>query len=269
MKSLRPGILVIGLILLGCQAGLPQLRPRQADEGMVYVYLDPLPPEADRLRVGLGGIGALQRDGGEIPLSVSLAEISGKEARRQRLLAAGPLPAGEYSGLVLRARSAALRGEEGDSALLVPEAPTRVDFRFLVRRQEGLVVALALRYAESVDAGFRFSPAISPYFPDRPAIGLMGFVANARSSDITVFEKKSLKVFDVIATGRGPSSMALDQRARKLYVSLAGEDAIEVVDLVAGRISDRLKLTPGTSPRRSPSPRTAGSCSRPTGDRTR
>ena len=248
VKSLRPSILVIGLILLGCQAGLPQLRPRLADEGMVYVYLDPLPPEAERLRVGLGSIGALQRDGGEIPLSVSLAEISGKEARRQRLLAAGPLPAGEYSGLVLRARSAALRGEGGDSALLVPEAPTRLEFRFVVRRQEGLVVALALRYAESVETGFRFSPALSPYFPDRPAVGLMGFVANARSSDITVFEKKSLKVFDVIATGRGPSSMALDQRARKLYVSLAGEDAIEVVDLVAGRISDRIKLTPGDEP---------------------
>jgi len=240
--------LAIGLLLSGCQAGLPQLRPRQAEEGMVYLYLDPLPPEAQRLLVGLGGIGALQRDGAEVALSASLTEISGRAARRQRLLAAGPLPAGEYSGLVLRARSAALRGESGDSALLVPEAPTRLEFRFVVRRQEGLVIALALRYEESVDAGFRFNPAISPYFPDRPAVGLMGFVANARSSDISVFEKKSLQVFDVIATGRGPSSLALDQRARKLYVSLAGEDAVEAIDLDAGKISDRIKLTPGDQP---------------------
>ena len=76
----------------------------------------------------------------------------------------------------------------------------------------------------------------------------MGFVANSRSNDITVFDKKSLHVFDVIATGDRPSSMALDQRARKLYVALAGEDVVEVVDVMAGRIADRIRLTPGDEP---------------------
>jgi YVTN family beta-propeller protein len=240
--------LAITLLLSGCGAGLPTLRPRQPDEGMVYLYLDPLPPGAERLRVSLGAVGAILQDGTEIPLAASLAEISGGVTRRQRLLAAGPLPAGEYSGIVLRARSAALRGESGESVLLVPDAPTRLDFRFIVRRQEGLVIALALKYEDAVDAAFRFSPAFSLYFPDRPAAGLMGFVANSRSSDITMFEKKSLQVFDVIATGRGPSSLALDQRARRLYVSLAGEDAVEFIDLDAGKIADRIKLIPGDQP---------------------
>jgi len=248
VKSLRPCIFAIGLSLLGCQASLPQLRPRLEDEGVVYLYLQPLAQEAARLRVGIAGVSALHRDGRELPLSLSLRELSGRDARRQRLLAGGPLPAGEYSGLVFQTRGAALRGEDGESALLVPEASTRIDFRFLVRRREGHVIALALSYAESVDAAFRFAPAFSAYSPDRPAVGLMGFVANRRSNDITVFDKKSLQVFDVIATGNGPSGMALDQRARKLYVALAGEDSVEIIDLMAGKVADRIRLTPGDDP---------------------
>jgi YVTN family beta-propeller protein len=214
----------------------------------VYVYLDPLGPEAARLRAAVVAVSALSPDGRELPLSVALRELNGREPGRQRLLAAGPLPAGEYAGLVFRAGAAGLRGEEGEAALLVPDSPARIDHRFLVRRREGLVLALSLRYGESVDAGFRFAPVFSAYAPDRPAVGLMGFIANARSGDITVFDKKRLRVFAAIATGSGPSSLALDQRARTLYVALSGDDTVEIVDVMAGRIADRIRLTPGDQP---------------------
>ena len=241
-------MLVVWLALLGCQAGLPRIAPRGEDEGAVYLYLQPFAREAERLRVGIDGISALHHDGRELPLSVSLGELKGRELRRQRLLAAGPLPGGEYSGLVFRTRSASLSGEEGESVLLVPEAATRLEFRFTVRRREASVIALALRYAEAVEADFRFNPAFAAYVPDRPAVDLVGLVANSRSNDITVFDKKSLQVFDVIATGAGPAGIALDQRARKAYVALSGEDAVEVIDLLAGRITDRISLAPGDEP---------------------
>jgi YVTN family beta-propeller protein len=247
-KYLRPCLLLGCLVLLGCQGALPRLRPRLESEGAVYVYLEPLPQEAARLRLRLGGVSAVRHDGTEVPLSLALGEMSGRDEQRQRLLAAGPLPAGDYAGLVFRATSAGLRSEGGESALLLPDASTRTDFAFVVRRREGLVIALALRYGESVDAQFRFAPVFSPYVPDRPAVGLMGFVANARSNDITVFDKKSLRVFDVIATGNRPSAMALDQRTRRLYVAVAGEDTVEVIDVMAGRIADRIRLTPGDQP---------------------
>ena len=248
LKRPRLCLLLGCLLLLGCQGALPRLTPRLESEGAVYVYLQPLPQEAARLRVRLSGVSAVHRDGTEVPLSLTLGEMSGKDERRQRLLAAGPLPSGEYAGFVVRAKSAGLEGQGGESALLTPEAPVRTDFAFVVRQREGLVIALALRYGESVDAAFRFTPVFSPYFPDRPAVGLMGFVANARSNDITVFDKKSLQVFDVIASGNRPSGMALDQRARTLYVALSGEDTVEVVDVLAGKIADRIRLTPGDQP---------------------
>jgi YVTN family beta-propeller protein len=239
----------VWLIVVGCQtATLPSPPARLDSEGAVYVYLQPLPPEAERLRVAIESIAAVQADGGEWPLSVALRALRSEDVRRQRLLAAGSLPPGQYYGLVFRIGQASLQGEQGPSALLVPQAAARIDIGFTVRRGEAQVVALALRYAESVNGGYRFSPVFSAYRPERPAVGFMAFVANRRSSDITVFDKKARQVFDVIATGRGPAGLALDQRARRLYVALSDEDAIEVVDVLAGRITDRIRLTPGDEP---------------------
>ena len=243
-------MLIACLVLVGCQAGLlpPPARVRLDDEGVVYLYLQPLAREAERLQFAIEGMSVRHRDGGEIPLAVALGELRSADARRQRLLAAGPLPAGEYSGFVLRTGKASLRGEEGASALLVPEAPTRIEFRFTVRRGEGSVVFLALKYAESVEAGFRFSPAFSVFSPERSAVGVMGFVLNGRSNDVTVFDKQSAQVVDVIATGRGPSGMALDQRTRRIYVAVSGDDGVEVIDIMSGRVADRIRLSPGDEP---------------------
>jgi len=238
----------VALLLLGCQTGLPEPRVRLDDEGVVYLYLQPLPRDAARLRATLEGIGALHVQRGEVPLALALRELTRQDVSRQRLLAAGPLPDGEYSGFVVRMGKASLGGPEGQSALLGPEAPVRIDYRFSVRRGEGSVVALALDYARSVEAGFRWTPVFSVYPPERPAPGLMGFVANSRSNDVSVFDKRSAQVFDVIATGRGPAGLALDQRGRKVYVALAGDDGVEVIDVLAGRITERIRLTPGDEP---------------------
>lgn len=249
-NTLRPCLLVACLILVGCQAALsPQGgRARLDDEGGLYVYLQPLAAEAGRLRVALESIAAIPVGGGERPLVLSLREVAGPDVSRQRLLAAGPLPAGPYSGFVMRVKAASLRGEAGETALLVPEAPTRIDFGFTVRRGEAAVIALVLDAARSVEAGSRFSPVFSGHSPPRPAVGVMGFVANSRSNDVSVFDKRSLQVFDVVATGRRPSGLALDQRQRRLYVALAGDDAVDVVDVLAGRLLERVRLTAGDEP---------------------
>jgi YVTN family beta-propeller protein len=248
LKIIRPILVIVCALSIGCQTGLPQPRPRLEDEGAVYLYLEAAGPEAGRLRVDLAGVSALDTSGGEVPLTLRLKEFRTRDLRRQRLLASGPLPPGDYAGLVFRTARASLEGDQGEAALLVPEAPGTVDFKFTVRRREGQVIALALRYAEAVGTGFRFTPAFSVRSPERPNPALLGFAANARSHDITVFNKKSRQVFDVILTGRGPTGMALDQRGRRLYVALSGEDGVEVVDVLSGKVVDRVRLAPGDAP---------------------
>lgn len=239
------GLLVVSLLLLGCQTTMTQpARARLPDEGVVYLYLQPIPREADGLRVAIEGVSAVGRDGREVALALALPELRGADPRRQQLLAAGPVPAEEYSGFVLRLKSATLRG----SPLALPAAPRKIDFNLTIRRREGKVVALLLKLAAPVRPGAAFDPVLAAYAPERPAVGRMGFVVDSGADDVLVFDRRSLEVFDVVPTGRTPSALAVDGRAGRVYVSLAGEDAIEVIDVPAGRIIDRIRLTAGDRP---------------------
>jgi YVTN family beta-propeller protein len=106
-----------------------------------------------------------------------------------------------------------------------------------------------LRYAESVQGGFRFSPVFSFSVPSRPVSGLTGYDTNRDDDTITVFDKKSGEVSAVITTGRGPEAIALDQKAGRAYVSLSGDDTVEVLDVTAGSFIDRIHLSVNDGPR--------------------
>ena len=98
-------------------------------------------------------------------------------------------------------------------------------------------------------SGFSFSPAFFISVPPRPVAGLTGYVTNGGSNNILIFDKRTGEVAGVIATEGGPAGMALDQRGLKAYVALPSADAIEVVDVIAGEITDRIRLTMGDRPR--------------------
>jgi YVTN family beta-propeller protein len=66
---------------------------------------------------------------------------------------------------------------------------------------------------------------------------------------VTVFDKKSGEAAGVIATGRAPAAIVLDQKQRRAYVALSGDDAIEVIDTSTDTILSRIHLTMGDAPR--------------------
>jgi YVTN family beta-propeller protein len=237
------------LLAWGCATVPSVVKPPLEEEGEVFVYLQPLSQDAERLRFTIDRLSLVRSDGGEFPLSLSLDEFKRNGAQRQRFVASGRVPPGRYRGLSFSVKKAALAGEEGESVLLVPEGPVTTDFSFDLARKQATVISLVLRYAESVRNGFSFSPVFSVFVPAWPASGLLGLVANRDDNIITVFDKKSGEVAAMIATGRGPEAIALDQRAGRAYVSLSGEDVIEVLDVTAGRFVNELRLNVGDGPR--------------------
>jgi len=127
--------LVPFLFLSGCQATLPKFMPPLEEEGEVYLYTQPFPQEAERLTFTIEGILAISGEGREFPLTLTLAEIKASDTRRQRLLAFGRLPPGAYVAFSLKIRKASLRTEEGETGLLVPNTPSRIDFPVNVSRK--------------------------------------------------------------------------------------------------------------------------------------
>jgi YVTN family beta-propeller protein len=133
--------------------------------------------------------------------------------------------------------------------MLVPDAPVRLDFTFTVARKRAYVLWFVFRPSESLSTGFSFTPVFSVILPPRPIASLTGYATNTGSNNITVFNKKTNEVTGVIATRGGPAGMALDQRTRKAYVALPGEDTIEVIDVNVGEVTNRLLLGIGDRPR--------------------
>ena len=109
-----PGAFLIVLILLtGCDMNVAMLRPSVPleNDGELFLYLEALPQDAQRLKFTLGGVSALKADGTEYPLSLSLTELSTGVAKRQRLLGSVRLPPGAYTGLSMKVSKATLRRE--------------------------------------------------------------------------------------------------------------------------------------------------------------
>jgi YVTN family beta-propeller protein len=244
--------IVLSLLLVfavGCAQPELHTKPSLVDEGEVYLYLQPVPEAYQQLRFTIGSLSAYRQDGAEVPLNLTVAELDGATLiGKQRLLASGLLPPGTYSGLSMRVTSAVIRGDSGESALFLPETPIRVVHSFKVIRKKATPLFLAFDPAGGFTIGVRFAPAFSIQDPRLPPVDLIGYVSCAESNIVSMFNKKTMQVVDVAATGKGPKGMVLDQRRRKVYVALSGEDALIVIDVLTGEITNRLSLNFGDEP---------------------
>ncbi len=221
---------------------------RAAGEG-VQVYLQPLSSDASRLTFTIGSLSAVNLNGAEIPLAVNLRVVTRAESSRQRLLASGRLPTGGYVGFVVSIRQAALRGERGLTALVVPDAPVRIDFPFTVGQRQVPLVWLTLDYQRSAVSGFDFNPVFLSVTPPKPIAEHAGFVTNSRSNTITVFDRTLTQAVAAIETCAGPAGMALDQIRRRLYVACSSDDEIQWIDVATSEIVERTRVSPGDRPR--------------------
>lgn len=245
------------LLLAGLLLGAPWAADdwrvtgaQPAGEGEVYVYLQPLPFDAEAVTFSIGTMSAADDQGAGRRLEVAFTTVAHPEARRQRLLGSGRLPEGQYTGLTIAVRNASLRRDGAEAALLVPDEPVRVDVPFLVTRGRAVVLWLEFRAADSLAPGtVDFTPVFTAFQASRPMLSLAGFVSSSTSNAVTVFDKKRRQVAAVVPTGSRPAGMALDQRAGRLYVACPDEDEILAIDVASAEIVERTRLFPGDGPR--------------------
>ncbi|HSN92776.1 MAG TPA: YncE family protein [Anaeromyxobacteraceae bacterium] len=250
---MRRAVAAAALVLAAClpRVHLAPLREALGAEGEVWVYLQPLPEDAARLALSFEEVALARGDGTLLPLELALRDLPAGGVARQRLLASGRAPPGSYPALVVRIRRATLSGEAGPVDLLVPEEPVRVDLDLELGRGRARVVQLALRPGQALDQDFSFGAAFSTSArpPAAMVAQLAGYCPSAGSASVAVFDRRAKQVVSVFATGREPRAVAVDGRAARGYVALAGEDQIQVVDLATGEELRRIPLRPGDEPR--------------------
>ena len=248
MVRINTVILVMMLLLSGCQPMIMKSKPALENEGEVYVYIQPFSPEAERLRFQIDHLSVVRSDGTEFPLALAVTELGRDATKRQRLLAVGRVAPGRYTALSMTIKQATLMGESGEAALLTPEGAVKTDFSFEIHRRDAVLITLSIKFSDSVQSGIRFNPVFSPAIPPRPVSGLTGYLTNRDDNTIMVFDKKAGEVAAVMTTGRNPSSIVIDQRTGRSYVSFSGDDEVQAIDLT-GAIINTLHLNINDGPR--------------------
>ena len=239
---------VASILLFACQAMPSLVKPRLEEEGQVFVYLQSLSQEADRLTFRLEGMSAVRGDGTTVPLSLHIGDIRGKDPKRERLLASGVLPPGQYLGFSFRSTGATLKGEEGDVALPLADEKPMTSIHFAIARKKALVVSLKFLYRESLPGGIRFAPSFTAEVPGKIATGLIGLVTGRRGNTVTAFDKVTGKVVAVVPTGTSPGGIVLNPLSRRAYVAISGEDAVEAIDFLGMDVIGRGRLVIGDRP---------------------
>ncbi len=268
------GAMTLALMMVAAcstKSGVPEREP-VGDSATLVVYLQPLPPATSRLDFTLDSLVAVG-EGRKAPLSLSMADIRTSDLGRQRLLARARVPAGVYSGLRLGVKRASYFDSEMSSELAVDEAPVRIDAAFRLEPREATVLWLTLRPSESIlrpempvpsdgstpteeptpsyalREGSRFVPVFDAVVPEKPLLSLVGYVTNTASDDITVFDKRLGQAVAAIATGTAPKGVVLNRDSGLAYVASSGYHAgVDVIDMVANRVIDRIPLHAGDEP---------------------
>lgn len=242
----------LALVLL---AAACHLRPRASrafapleGEGEVFVYLQPMPQQIERLTFTLSSL-AVSSEGRDLPLQLAFRDLPGPDPRQQRLLAFGRLPPGSYAVLLVATEKATLATPEGPAQLLVPGEPARVPAGFTIAAGRATVVTLTFRPEASVQGSFSFAPVFAAAVPPRPMPPLQGLCTSTAWNDLTVFDKRRREVVAVLPTGRGARGVALSPSLQRGWIALGDEDQLEAFDVSSATPLPRVRLAPGDGPR--------------------
>jgi len=216
--------------------------------GVFAIYVKPLAPEARGLSLRVSAISAVREDGSTAPLELNLRDLAGDTAPGQRLLAWGALPPGAYTGFAIKAASASIRDQEGVHALTLPTGAATSAFPFTIGARRAMLALADLDFRSSRGAEDAFTPVFAFSIPSKLATGLVGAVASRAMGAVVLFDKVSGQPVSLIAVGRNPGGLALDGERHRLYVPLAGDDAIATVDLVDASLLATSQLRAGDEP---------------------
>lgn len=212
------------LVLAGCALvgrGATMREPLDT-ESEVRLEIRQPPPD---VRLDVESVAAVGVDGVGIPLELRHSRIAADQ-RGERLLAAGRIPPGRYSGFLIR-----LRGLE--------EKPLRVEVPFTA------IAGRAIVLAAEVGAG----PVVTALTPAKTLPQLTGWCAETSQHDLAIFDRRARILTEVLPTGRSPSRVALDAVQNRAFVALAGEDAVDVIDVASSTTLARIRLSVGDGPR--------------------
>jgi YVTN family beta-propeller protein len=241
--------IIAALTLAACgpirDAPAPDTRTRSDGRISLAVYLEQVPAHGAETEIVIDGAWARAADGTRTPLTLTLDERVGPSIERDRLLATADVPDGSYEGLVFALRDPTIGSGAERTALRMDGSEVVLPVPFRVTTRGPVVVHVRFDPAESLHAQMTFRPDFSAHVADDLVPGLIAAISLPDADLVVLMDKLTGRVHRLLRTGRRPSGLAIDVDRRRLYVAVAGDDAVEIYDLPDGSLLDRVQLARG------------------------
>jgi DNA-binding beta-propeller fold protein YncE len=214
------------------------------------VYLE-VPASVPSMSLSLDGchLGGTSRD--PVPLSLSRTALVAEDiAGRQILLTSTSTPAGRYSFLHLGLEK--ISGKVGVAEVVPEPPPGGLSIPLDLELVPGSTTTVFLEWnpaAIDPEAPFHV-PAIAIRTRVIPPLGSLAFATSAGSESVMVCDRQEGRVVSALQVDEDPRGLAYSRTGQKLFVALAGQDAIAVVDVLSLRVIKTVPLQFGADPSR-------------------
>jgi len=241
---------IAGWALLGLLLVAPVIAAPNPDSATLFIYLE---VPADYSIPTELAVANLHLSGETAPVDVAPLRrrlVAGDLAGKQVLLARTTLAAGYYDTLFVE-----LGAVVAQAGMATVEPPVRtggyaVDLDINLQRGEAAVVNLVWQPGPAPADGKPYHLAIHTERRPVPPLGSVAFVTERESGSVLVVDWLAGRVSGAVKVGEDPRSLVYSDRTQKLYVAMAGEDGIGVVDGMTLRLERVVPLSFGDDPDR-------------------
>lgn len=243
-------LIALWLLCISCETAVEKpARYFGAHTGQVTIFFSGEAERAFNLTFQLLSLAVETQDGHRTVLINTAQPIdSTRVVGTQILLHEGALEPGRYEKIILQVSDAMMEKAGEKATLVISEPEVVVPFSFRVASKQNTSLFINWNLERSVEAGYMFKPffTVRGRMPQLPSQKL--YITNEDSDNVSVVNRFTYEIMDVVKVGRSPRGIALSKDRRQVFVANFGSDSISVIDTTTNQLLDTIRLPLSSQP---------------------
>lgn len=234
---------LVGLVLVSANPALA------ADEARLLIFLE-IPGSPYDTEITLDGL-ELRWDEGNQSLPLKPDSLVARDlAGRQILLSSQDVSPGFYSSLHFAISK--ITGQVGVAEVVPASPPGGLSIPLDIQIEADQTTTIFLQWRPgAIDPEAEYhTPGIDVLIPEIPPLGSLAFVSSRGSGSVLVLNRKTSRVVSALKVDDDPRGMVYSRNNQTLYIALADQDAVAVVDVLSLRMINSVPLQFGDDPSR-------------------
>jgi len=243
--------------LIACEQLITAVKETQnksrtnRDAGKIVLYFNGAEKTSINLTVILEGI-KVKSDTDEwrdinIPqLEINSIKTTGRQVRLGEIF----MESGKYKGVEVTVSEAKIIEDGKEKELLDVDEKKQVfiPFEFNVLPEMNTPLFIHWDPVKSVKVNYIFEPIFKVSTKKFEVRGVMAYVSNEGSGNISLIDRSSRRVVSVIEVESAPKGMVATPDGTRIFVANSGSDSISVIDTNSNRVLQHINLESGSGP---------------------